>query len=38
MARLAKDPVSPTVDFMLTRTDWQVNRGIPDSVFAGGLK
>ncbi len=38
MARLAKDPVAPTVDFVLTRTDWQVNRGIPDSVFAGGAK
>lgn len=38
MSKLARDPVTPTVDFTLTRSDWQVNRGIPDSVFAGGAK
>jgi len=38
MSKLARDPVTPTVDFTLTRTDWRVNQGIDDAVFARGAK
>ena len=34
LARVGKEKVSPTVDFTLATRDWQVNRGIDDSVFA----
>ena len=37
-ARMAKEPLTPTVDFVATQTDWKVNQGIPDSVFAGMRK
>lgn len=33
LANLGKTRVSQTVDFSALYTDWQVNRGIPDSVF-----
>jgi hypothetical protein len=38
MSKLARDPVTPTVDFVLTRTDWKVNQGIDDAVFARNAK
>jgi len=38
MSRLAHDPVSPTIDFVLTRGDCRINQGIDDALFAGGRK
>jgi len=38
MSKLVRDPVTPTVDFALTRTDWKVNQGIDDAVFAGAAR
>jgi len=35
MAKLAKEPLSPTVDFVASQTDWKINRGIDDAVFVG---
>ena len=37
-ARMAKEPLTPTVDFVATETDWQINRGIDDAIFAGGKR
>ncbi len=34
MAKVGKEKLPPTVDFTLATRDWQVNRGIDDSVFA----
>jgi outer membrane lipoprotein-sorting protein len=34
MARLAKEPLSPTVDFVASLSDWKINQGIDDAVFA----
>jgi len=36
LANLGKTRVSQTVDFSALYTDWQVNRGIADSVFVAG--
>ena len=33
MANLGRTRVSPTMDFSALYTDWQVNRGLADSVF-----
>jgi hypothetical protein len=38
LSKLARDPVTPTVDFVLTRSDWKVNQGIDDAVFTAGAK
>jgi len=38
MAKIAKEPLSPTVDFAVVHTDWRINKGIDDSVFAGAKK
>lgn len=38
MAKLAKEPLTPTVDFVASQTDWKINQGIDDAVFAGGRK
>jgi hypothetical protein len=35
MAKLAKEPLSPTVDFVASQTDWKINQGIDDAVFVG---
>jgi hypothetical protein len=34
-ANIGKQRVSQTVDFAALYTDWQVNRALPDSIFAG---
>lgn len=38
MAKVGKEKLPPTVDFTLATRDWQVNRGIDDSVFAAARK
>jgi len=38
MGRVGKEKIAPTVDFTLSTRDWQVNRGIDDSIFAAGVK
>jgi hypothetical protein len=34
LARLGKEKLSPTVDFTLSLRDWEINRGLDDSLFA----
>jgi hypothetical protein len=38
MAKLAKEPLSPTVDFVASLSDWKINQGIDDAVFVTGRK
>lgn len=38
MAKLAKEPLSPTVDFVAWQKDWKINQGIDDAIFAAGRK
>jgi hypothetical protein len=38
MAKLAKEPLSPTVDFVASQTDWKINQGIDDAIFTQGRK
>jgi hypothetical protein len=33
MGRVAGKSLGDNVDFVLEKIDWQVNRGIPDSIF-----
>jgi len=37
-AKMAKEPLTPTIDFVGTQTDWKINQGIDDAIFAGGKK
>ena len=34
MAKMAKEPLGQTIDFVATQYDWKVNQGIDDAVFA----
>jgi len=38
MAKLAKEPLSETVDFVATQYDWKINQGLDDSIFAQAKK
>ena len=37
-SRMAKEPLTPTIDFVATQSDWRINQGIDDAVFTGGRK
>jgi hypothetical protein len=37
-AKMAKEPLTPTIDFVGTQTDWKINQGIDDAVFAAVKK
>jgi hypothetical protein len=38
MAKVARQPLPPIVDFTVVMKDWKVNRGIDDKIFAGGTR
>jgi hypothetical protein len=38
MAKLAKEPLSETVDFVATQYDWKINQGLDDAIFAEAKK
>ena len=38
MAKLAKEPMGQTIDFVATQYDWKINQGIDDSIFAAAKK
>jgi len=38
MAKMAKEPLGQTVDFVASQYDWKINQGIDDAVFAEAKK
>ena len=38
MAKMAKEPLGQTIDFVASQYDWKVNQGIDDAVFAEAKK
>jgi len=37
-AKLSKEPLTPTIDFVGVQTDWRINQGLDDAVFSGATK
>jgi hypothetical protein len=38
MAKLAKEPLGKTIDFVATQYDWKVNQGLDDALFTAQVK
>ena len=38
MAKMAKEPLGQTIDFVATQYDWKINQGLDDSIFAEAKK